>query len=150
VQQRQQAVTQASEELLAMPSDNIDRPTIQLYQALWQEQLSLSQDYEAAAAQGKFSDEQMARVRQRILALGQRLGQVELGPDGKPTAQALQWSAEGSSNAISVDATPPSLRLLRFQNTFQGLPAATQYLCNHGATAINFDMLNLSGVEIND
>jgi hypothetical protein len=148
--QHQAAVTQASEELLAMKSDQIDRPTIQLYQALWQEQLSLSQDYEAAAAQGKFSDEQMARVHQRIVALGQRLGQVELGPDGKPTAQALQWSAEGSSGSIAPDNAPPSLRLLRFQNTFQGLPAATQYLCDHGATAINYDMLNLSGVEIND
>jgi hypothetical protein len=148
--QHQAAVTQASEELMAMDSDKFDRPTIQLYDALGQAQVSLGQDYEAVATQGKFSDAQMALVRQRLAALGERLGQIELGADGKPTAQALQWSADGSSGAISADAATPSLRLLRFQNTFQGLPAATQYLCEHGATTINYDMLDLSGVAIND
>jgi hypothetical protein len=148
--QHQAAVTQASEEFMAMDSDKFDRPTIQLYDALGQAQVSLGQDYEAVATQGKFSDAQMALVRQRLAALGERLGQIELGADGKPTAQALQWSADGSSGAISADAATPSLRLLRFQNTFQGLPAATQYLCDHGATTINYDMLDLSGVAIND
>jgi hypothetical protein len=143
-EKQMQAIQAAIDHLIDTEQDKIDLPTIELYQALWQEQLAIGKE---AIKLGKVSEEQQARIQRRVLALGARMGQLPVS-DLKPEERSLGWSAQGSAQFLR-EKEAPHIELLRFQNPYQGLPAMAQYLCENGASGISYDAANLQGMQIN-